>query len=55
MADENMKALRWNWDAPLIISPHNHKRLYFAANQLFRSDNMGDENGNVSAQTCQEE
>ena len=32
MADENMKALRWNWDAPLIISPHNHKRLYFAAN-----------------------
>lgn len=34
--------LRWNWDAPLIISPHNHKRLYFAANKLFRSDNMGD-------------
>lgn len=43
MADKNMKALRWNWDAPLMISPHNHKRLYFAANQLFRSDNMGDE------------
>ena len=43
MADKDMDALRWNWDAPLIISPHNHKRLYFAANQLFRSDNMGDE------------
>tara|TARA_B100001287_G_scaffold54633_1_gene43180 strand:+ start:3364 stop:6642 length:3279 start_codon:yes stop_codon:yes gene_type:complete len=42
MASEDMDALRWNWDAPLIISPHNNKRLYFAANRLFRSDNRGD-------------
>lgn len=34
--------LRWNWDAPLTISPHNPKRLYFAANILFRSDDRGD-------------
>lgn len=34
--------LRWNWDSPLIISPHNPKRLYFAANRLFRSDDRGD-------------
>ena len=27
---------------PLIISPHNSKRLYFAANRLFKSDNRGD-------------
>ncbi|MBL4653343.1 MAG: hypothetical protein JKY53_10850 [Flavobacteriales bacterium] len=33
--------LRWNWDAPLIISPHNNKRLYFAANKLFKSDDQG--------------
>jgi len=33
---------RWNWDTPLIISPHNHKRLYFAANKLFSSDDRGD-------------
>jgi photosystem II stability/assembly factor-like uncharacterized protein len=33
---------RWNWDAPLIISPHEHKRLYFAANVVFRSDDRGD-------------
>ena len=32
---------RWNWDTPLIISPHHPKRLYFAANKLFRSDNGG--------------
>jgi photosystem II stability/assembly factor-like uncharacterized protein len=35
-------ALRWNWDSPLIISPHSSSRLYFAANKLFRSDNRGD-------------
>jgi photosystem II stability/assembly factor-like uncharacterized protein len=33
--------LRWNWDAPLIISPHNAKRLYFAAQFVFRSDDRG--------------
>ena len=32
---------RWNWDSPLIISPHDRKRLYFAANRLFRSDDQG--------------
>ena len=32
---------RWNWNAPFIISPHNHKRLYLAANKLFRSDDQG--------------
>ncbi|MDD8018027.1 MAG: glycosyl hydrolase [Bacteroidota bacterium] len=33
--------LRWNWDAPLIISPHSASRLYFGANKLFRSDDRG--------------
>lgn len=33
--------LRWNWDAPFIISPHSHTRLYFGANKLFRSDDRG--------------
>jgi len=33
--------LRWNWDSPLIISPHSHTRLYFGANKLFRSDDRG--------------
>lgn len=36
------EGLRWNWDSPLIISPHSHTRLYFAANKLFRSDDRGD-------------
>jgi photosystem II stability/assembly factor-like uncharacterized protein len=34
--------LRWNWDSPLIISPFDHKRLYFAAQRIFRSDDRGD-------------
>lgn len=37
------KPYRWNWDAPLLISPHHPKRLYFAANQVFRSENRGDD------------
>ncbi|MFP5470893.1 MAG: VPS10 domain-containing protein [Bacteroidia bacterium] len=34
-------AYRWNWDAPLLISPHNHKTLYFCANIVFKSDDRG--------------
>jgi len=34
--------LRWNWDSPLLISPHSHTRLYFAAQRIFRSDDRGD-------------
>lgn len=33
--------LRYNWDAPLIVSPHSNTRIYFAANILFRSDDRG--------------
>jgi photosystem II stability/assembly factor-like uncharacterized protein len=33
--------LRWNWDAPLLISPHDPARLWLASNRLFRSDDRG--------------
>ena len=32
---------RWNWDAPLLISQHDHKRLYFGSNKVFRTDDQG--------------
>ncbi|MBD3854231.1 MAG: glycosyl hydrolase, partial [Acidobacteria bacterium] len=32
---------RWNWDSPLIISPHLPTRLYFASQRLYRSDDHG--------------
>lgn len=34
--------LRWNWDSPLLISPHRSKRLYYASQILFRSDDGGE-------------
>jgi len=33
---------RWNWDSPIQISPHNHERLYFGSQRLWRSDDRGD-------------
>jgi len=35
-------ALRWNWDAPFIISPHSNTRLYIGSQKLYRSDDRGD-------------
>ncbi len=35
------ESLRWNWDSPILISPHSHTRLYFAANRLYRSEDQG--------------
>lgn len=34
-------AFRYNWDSPILISPHDHNRIYFAANVVFRSDDRG--------------
>jgi photosystem II stability/assembly factor-like uncharacterized protein len=34
--------LRYNWDSPIIVSPHLHTRLYFGANRLYRTDDRGD-------------
>ena len=41
MPGKNEAAYRWNWDAPLVISNHNNKRIYFAANKVFKSDDQG--------------
>ena len=35
-------ALRWNWNTPLVLSPHNPQILYTGAQVLFRSLNRGD-------------
>ncbi len=34
-------AYRFDWDAALLISKFDNKRLYFGANKLFRTDDMG--------------
>ena len=34
---------RFNWDAPIVVSAHDPKRLYFASSRVWRSDNRGDD------------
>ncbi|MCU0445154.1 MAG: glycosyl hydrolase [Microscillaceae bacterium] len=38
---EGEEALRWNWDAPLLISQFSNNRLYFGANKVFKTDDKG--------------
>jgi photosystem II stability/assembly factor-like uncharacterized protein len=33
---------RWNWDTPMIFSPHDPGTLYVAANKVFKSTDRGD-------------
>lgn len=33
---------RYNWDAPILVSPHDPKRLYFASQRVWKSENRGD-------------
>ncbi|WP_367388176.1 glycosyl hydrolase [Lewinella sp. LCG006] len=33
---------RFNWDAPILVSPHDPARIYFASQRVWRSDNRGD-------------
>jgi len=33
---------RVNWDAPILISPHDPERLYHATHRVWQSDNRGD-------------
>jgi photosystem II stability/assembly factor-like uncharacterized protein len=33
---------RFNWDAPILISPHDAETLYFASFRVWRSENRGD-------------
>ena len=35
-------AHRWNWDSPLILSPHSPTRLYYASQRIYRTDDRGD-------------
>ncbi len=34
---------RFNWDAPILVSPHSPTRLYVASQRVWKSDNRGDE------------
>ncbi|MEM6792571.1 MAG: glycosyl hydrolase [Acidobacteriota bacterium] len=36
------EAERWNWDSPILVSPHDPARLFFASQRVWRSDDRGD-------------
>nr|WKN38726.1 glycosyl hydrolase [Tunicatimonas sp. TK19036] len=40
-ADEDYE--RFNWDAPILVSPHDPARIYYASQRVWRSNNRGDE------------
>ena len=40
--DPALPRLRYNWIAPLVLSPHDSKTLYAGAQVLFRSQDRGD-------------
>jgi hypothetical protein len=40
--DAKADPYRWNWSAPLLISPHDPQTLYFGANVVFRSPDRGE-------------
>lgn len=33
---------RWNWDSPILVSPHSSSRLYFGSQRVWRSEDKGD-------------
>jgi len=33
---------RYNWDSPILVSPHKPDRLYFASYRVWKSENRGD-------------
>jgi photosystem II stability/assembly factor-like uncharacterized protein len=39
---EEMERYRFDWNSPMIISPHNPQTLYFGGNKLFKTVNRGD-------------
>ncbi|HET6278929.1 MAG TPA: glycosyl hydrolase, partial [Candidatus Polarisedimenticolia bacterium] len=40
--EEGAPADRFNWDSPILISPHDPARLFFASQRVWRSDDRGD-------------
>lgn len=36
------KAERFNWDSPILVSPHNPKHIYYASQRVWKSTDRGD-------------
>ena len=40
--EDETETYRFNWNSPVLISPHNSKTIYLGGNKLFKSIDMGD-------------
>ena len=41
--DEGESPYRFDWNSPIVISPHDSTTIYYGGNRLFKSGNRGDE------------
>lgn len=48
-ADKKEEPYRFNWQTPILLSPHNQDIIYFGGQYLFRSMNQGDDWEKISA------
>jgi len=39
--EEGQPPLRWNWTAPIVVSAHDKRTIYTAANRVFKSTDRG--------------
>ena len=46
---------RFNWDAPILVSQHDPKRLYFGTQRVWRSENRGDSWSTISSDLTKNE
>jgi hypothetical protein len=49
VSDSVSMQLRWNWNTPFFLSPHNPDVFYAAANRVMKSTNRGDDLRPISA------
>ena len=47
--EEKPQPFRYNWDTPMVFSPHEPGTLLVAANRVFRSNDRGDSWAAISA------
>lgn len=40
--DSGENAYKWNWNTPVLISPHSSTRLFYAAEKVFQSNDRGE-------------
>ncbi|MEN1728650.1 MAG: glycosyl hydrolase, partial [Pseudomonadota bacterium] len=46
---------RWNWDAPILVSPHNPTTIFHGSQRIWRSDDRGDSWRAISADLTRDE